>query len=342
MCATLRSLWLLGLLVAPAAGQELTVGIIDFYGLRTVTDAQARAAVTVSVGDVIDMAADRLPAPLEESQRRLAALPGVAAAHVNAVCCEDGRFILYFGVVEKGTARPRVRPAPPGDVRLPPDMMAAYDEFGRALMAAVQRGASGEDRSQGHALSEDPALRAVQERFIGFAARDTTLLRDVLREASDSRHRAVAAHVLGYVADKAAVIDDLVHGVSDPDEAVGNNAMRALLVIAAHASERPDLRLRVPTAPFVELLNSPDWSDLNKASAALAESSATRDAELMDALRQGSLRPLLEMARWKSLGHALPALLLLGRIGGMSDEQIDSALDRGDRDAVMAAALASR
>ena len=64
------------------------------------------------------------------------------------------------------------------------------------------RGDSGEHLSEGHALMHDPAARAIQQRFIAYAARNLSRLRDVLRHSSDTEHRALAAHVLGYAPDK--------------------------------------------------------------------------------------------------------------------------------------------
>ena len=96
--------------------------------------------------------------------------------------------------------------------------------------------------------------------------------------------------------------------------------------------------MRVPVEPFIDYLASPVWSDRNKASGALRTLSASRDPELLATLRRRALAPLVEMARWKSEGHAFSAFIMLGRIAGYADE---AALDfwvRGDRDVVIAAA----
>ena len=55
---------------------------------------------------------------------------------------------------------------------------------------------------QFHALMHDPAARAIQQRFIAYAARDLSRLRDVLRHSRDAEHRALAAQVLGYAPNK--------------------------------------------------------------------------------------------------------------------------------------------
>ena len=64
-----------------------------------------------------------------------------------------------------------------------------------------------------------------------------------------------------------------------------------------------------------------------------------RDHRLIASLRARALGALVEMARWKSEGHALAAFWLLGRTSGLSEERIQEAWDRRDREAVIDAAL---
>ena len=213
------------ILLAAPASQMPPIGVIDFYGVRTVTVADLRAALGVEEGD---------PAPEEASglRHRLESMPGVVSADVSAVCCVDGRTVLWVGIEERGEPALAFDPAPAGTVRLPADVVQAGADFEAALMAAVQAGDADEDDSAGHALMHNPAARAIQERFIGFAARDLAVLRDVLQHGRRADERALAAQVLAYAADKAAVVPDLVRAMRDPDDEVRNNAMRALWVMA--------------------------------------------------------------------------------------------------------------
>jgi hypothetical protein len=48
------------------------------------------------------------------------------------------------------------------------------------------------------------------------------------------------------------------------------------------------------------------------------------------------------MSRWKALAHALPAFVLLARVAGLSEQQIQDAWTRGDREKVIAAAAAKK
>jgi hypothetical protein len=104
----------------------------------------------------------------------------------------------------------------------------------------------------------------------------------------------------------------------------------------------PPQELPIPVEPFISLLNSPVWTDRNKASLALFYLTERRDPTLLASLRARAMTPLVEMARWKSPGHAAPALMILGRIAGQSEAEVHAALDRGDRDAVIGAALGRR
>jgi hypothetical protein len=326
--------------VCPVDSQEFTIGIIDLYGLGRVSARQVREALTFKEGDTILRFENERPAFLTVSEDRLASVPGVARAQTHVVCCEQGRVIVFVGVEERGRTPMRFRAAPVGTARLAADIVQSGEEFSKAFRLAVERGNAAEDRSQGHAFTHDPATRAIQERFVVYAKRDLPQLRLVLRSSSDATERALAAQVLGYAMDKQAVVEDLVRGMSDASEEVRNDAMRALLVFAdpSLGASRP----HIPAEPFIEFLKSPIWSDRNKASGALMALSASRDPGLLATLRKEALAPLVEMARWKSAGHALYAFTILGRIAGYSDEAARELWDRGDREVVIEAAIKGR
>jgi hypothetical protein len=275
------------------------------------------------------------PAFFRSSEERLMQVPGVVRVRFEPVCCDSGAMIVFVGIEEQGAPTLRLRPAPTGAERLPADVIQIGQEFSKAFMAAVQRGDAGEDRSQGHSLMHDPATRAIQERFAGLARRDLPLLRAVLRNASDAAERALAAQVVAYAADKQSVVDDLVRAMSDASEEVRNNAMRALMVFAEAAPGPKGVTLRVPAGPFIEFLNSLVWSDRNKASLALMALSTRRDPGLLAELRKSALPQLVEIARWKSAGHAFPAFMILARVAGYQDDDAGALWARGDRETVI-------
>jgi hypothetical protein len=328
------------LLAAQSQPAAPPIGIIDIYGARTLTHAQIRQQLQIKEGD---------PAPLQQKdfeQRvmpaygRLLSLPNVAQVDINFVCCsDDGRTILFVGVQEKGTPAIQFLPAPTGSVRLPQEYIEDDAAFFRALQAAIAKGAASEDDSGGYALNADPESRAIQLRYVDLAERDKELLRDVLHHSSDPQHRAIAAQVLGYAAPKQSVIPDLVEAMRDSFPTVRNNAMRALAVIAKFAQQSPQLGLTIPREPFIAMLNSVAWTDLNKSAFALFELTGNHDSEFLLQLRQKAVPALLDMARWKSTGHAHDAFFLLGRIEGMPEEEIQKAWDKGDRQTIITKAL---
>jgi len=337
-------LWSTGFLAGAThvASDDLRIGVIDFYGLGHVPEGDARRALTVKEGDTIALIGDEQPAFMAESERHLAALPGVARARVHLVCCDKGQWLVYAGIEETGHALTQFRAGPKGEARLAADVIQAGRDHEEAFWSALQGGDDAEDDSQGHALSHDPRTRAAQERFIGYAARDLENLRHVLRDSSDAGQRALAAEVLGYSAQKQGVVADLVYGMTDPDANVRNNAMRALAVFAAMVRVPGQPVVRLPVKPFVGLLQSLEWTDRNKASLAIMQISESRDAALLARLRQDTLGALIEMARWKNAGHANAALVVLGRIGGQSEPAIATAIARGDRESLITAALGQR
>ena len=326
-------LLLLLLLAFPAAGAQLPpVGIIDVFGLRTVSEQQVRAALGFAEGDTF-------PGRKEELEQRIARIPGVVRARISGVCCDQQRSIIYVGIEEAGSAAPRFRAEPTGTIRLSVEIIRAGAALDVATRAAVLRGEAGEDRTRGYSLMHDSTARAIQERLVGLADRNAALLSQVLRSSNDPAHRALAAQVIGYGSDRAAVIRELVEAMRDPSGAVRNNAMRALGIIALYAREHPDLKLTVPSAPFIDMLNSPVWTDRNKSSFAVMELTESRDPVLLAEVRARALPALIEMARWKSEGHASPSIMILGRMAGMTYGAIVAAATRGDRETIIDAAM---
>jgi hypothetical protein len=312
------------------------IGILDFYGLRKVTPQQLRKELGLKEGDRMPQSDSEVSAAV----RRLGKVPGVVRARLERVCCdEQGRGILFVGIEEKGAPRFSYRPAPRTVASLPPEMVAAYRRYEEALAEAVRKGDAGEDDSQGHSLAANPAVRSVQEQFLSYAAAHVKTLRHVLRNAADAEQRRMAACIIGYAPHKREVVDDLLYAVRDADEGVRNNATRALNAIAALAQRQPEQRIRIEPTPFIAMLNSIVWSDRNKAAAVLMSLTGNRPARVLDPLRERALPSLVEMARWKSPGHALPAYLLLGRIAALEENAIWQAWTRGEREQVIDRAL---
>lgn len=298
------------------------VGVVDFYGLRKVPEERVRHAVGVTDGD-------RLPASKAAIEERIEQIPGVVLARLEAVCCTGDRAILYVGVEERGAPHFDFREAPSGDAVLPAEVVELYTDYLRAFEAAARQGRAREDLASGHPLADDPAVRSFQDRLAVFAGKNTPLLREVLRTSVDAHHRAVATAIIGYAPKKAAVVADLQYAMQDPDESVRANAMRALGALATFAARNPDVGFRVEPTWFVEMLHSIVWSDRYRASQALVSLTENRPANTLSLLRERALDSLLEMARWRTPAHAEPAFVLLGRVAGMSEQEIQRAWPNG-------------
>lgn len=315
----------------PALQTLPPVGSIDVYGLRRVADSTVRRAVSIKPGD-------SPPSAVAETAlvAHLRAIPGVRDAAVHAVCCDPrGRTMLFIGIAEPESPRPSFRPAPTGSVRLPPSILARDSVFSLRFFDALRAGRNAEADSGGHEFFADSAVNAIQHEYLAFASANLPLLRDVLAHSASVRHRVLAAELLDYVADVRSVIPDFLDGMHDPASDVRNASMRALWVIAAYGQKEPGLGIRVPAAPFVDLLGSLDWTDRNKSSIALSQLTTTRDSTLLSDLRVRALRPLLDIARWTDLSHAAPAVVILGRIEGRGDKEIFASLQRGDRTPIL-------
>jgi len=318
------------------AAQLPRVGIIDLYGLHKTSPQEVRDALGISVGDSLTAIT------LLQIPAKLAALPGVASASIDPVCCEDGKTMLYVGVAEDSVPALELRAPPNGASRLTGDVIAAGTAFAEAHMRAVMRGFVKEDVSQGHSLMADSAARMIQLQFVTLAAKHLDTLRKVLRTSSDADHRAFAAEVLAYHANKQAVVGDLVYAMRDPDRDVRNNATRGLWVIAMYSQQHPELKINVPYEPFIDLLNSIAWTDRNKSSLALMQLTESRDPALLAALKARAFDSIVDIARWTNPGHSMAGVVMLGRIAGIPDPEIYAMFERGERDKIIQAARAAK
>lgn len=316
----------------PAAHSLPKIGTIDFYGLHKVTEAKIRQTLGVREGDP-------LPASKGDAEERLDAITGVVATHLEAVCCENGAVILYVGIEERGQPHFELHNPPEGDAILPPEIAGVYRRFLEAYDSASRRGAVDEDLTQGHSRVADLPTRAVQDMFPAMASDHLLALRAVIHDSSEEGDRAVAAYVIGYAPDKRSVINDLQYALRDADPGVRLNAARALTAIAVKARLDPNANIRIEPTWFLEMLNSLSWTDRTRALTALDLLTESRNPAMLTQVRDAALPALAEMARWKTLSHALPAYIILGRVAGLTEEQIQSQWSAGNRETVIAQAL---
>ena len=280
----------------------------------------------------------RLPSSKGAIEDRLQAVSGIDSASLEAACCENGKVILYVGIHEEGGPLLAFRDYPTESPDMPEAISKAYSHFLNRVQEAGKAGEGAEDLSAGHSLMANAAARQAQMDFVPLANVHAAELRDVLHRSADSDHRAIAAYVLGYSSDKKSAIEDLTFALHDPDATVRSNATRAIAAIAVYASKNPSADLRIQPSWFVDLLNSPVFTDRNNAAVALVTLTESRDPAVLEEVRRGALLSIVEMARWRHLPHALPAYILLGRTAGIRENELQDAWSKGERDRIIATA----
>ena len=107
------------------------IGTLDFFGLTHVQEGRIRQALKAKEGDP-------LPASKGDAEERIDAISGIVASHLEAVCCDGDKMILYVGVEERGAGHFDIREAPEGDVMLPAEIVSTYRDFLEAVEAATR------------------------------------------------------------------------------------------------------------------------------------------------------------------------------------------------------------
>jgi hypothetical protein len=307
---------------------------IDFFGYKGLDLAAVRAALPLHVGDLFPPAKVKSSDDLKRQISEIVAhVTGHPATDVSFVCCTAKQgWMVYIGLQGGSFRTLHFDPAPAGTIRLPKEAVDLDEFLDQRWTDALIKGQSTEDDSAGYALANEPKTRKAQLALRDYAIKNETLILQVLATSSNVRDRAIAAEMVGYGRQSVEQIDALVHATLDPDDAVRNNATRALEVLARSKS---DLAARIPLGPFISLMRSGTWTDHNKASLVLMGLTSRRDQGVLEQLRAQALVPLLEMGRWRSIGHANAALIVLGRIAGIDEDALNKMIDAGERDPIL-------
>ena len=324
-------------LVAFAVAQDKhrRIGEIDFYGYAGLDLDRIRAVLPLREGDELSDSDDAVLEAIGRIREAVKRVVGKPPTDVAAVCCDaQGNAMFYIGLPGNSIRNVPYRSTPLGRVRLPARIVSLYQETMEASSKAVRNGSSGEDDSKGYALSVEPDLRAKQLATRAYALHHEPLVRRVLASTQDAEQRIAAAHILGYARQSEEQIEALVKATYDADETVRNNAIRALAVLA---QSNPRVAARIPAAHFIAMLSSGSWTDRNKAGFLLDELSKRRDPKLLSQLRSRALDSLIEMARWRSRGHADFARILLGRIAGIEETRLQQLVEAGQVDQIIEA-----
>ena len=324
--------------VAFGQSEPKRLGAIDFFGYKGLDVKSIRAALPLREGDPFP-GSRSMNKWKEAIKQSVSQAIDRAPTDVTMVCCDDQKnFMIYIGLPGESSKPVAYNSAPHGDNRLPPHIVKLYQEIMDTLRVAVMKGSAGEDDSQGYSLSEDPVARGKQLALHEYALQEETTILGVVESSSDARHRAIAAHALGYAGQSDRQIAALAQASLDPDDEVRNNAVRALGVLA---QAKPDVASRIPMGTFISFLASGSWTDHNKAVFLLEPLTKTRRADLLLQLRSKALDPLEEMARWRSRGHAYSARMIVGRIAGIEEGRLSELAQTGQVETIVKALQAT-
>lgn len=311
---------------APVKPQAVRIGLVDVYGNRSLSSETVITTAGIHEGDTISQRelAER------KIENNLQKIPGVKLAHTSVICCAgNGSFILFIGIAENDSSVFTFRKSPNLKIKLPGAYTSAYEVFARRLDEAILAGEAAEDWSEGNSMISYAPARRIQEKYLRWANSDFEGLKKILRSSSFSNQRATAVQIIAYNDDKSKVIPELLYAITDEDEKVRTNAVRALSAISYYLTLHPG-KIKIPFQPFARMLNSVVWSDRNRGLAMVMQLSESRNPELFQELRTSSIRSLKEMALWKSKPHASPAFVILARMAGWPEQKIRIATSGGN------------
>jgi len=80
-------------------------------------------------------------------------------------------------------------------------------------------------------------------------------------------------------------------------------------------------------------------SDRVESAKALLKLTDSSNPTAIELMRLRALPSLAEMARWKTPRYALPAYLLLGRVAGVAEQEVQRKWEAGERESVIGKAL---
>ena len=307
------------------------VAAIEFFGQKGVDTAAIRAALPFREGDELLQEAavkERVRAVVLQSI-------GKEPTDVARVCCTaDGGVLLFIGIPGGSYRKFAYGPEPTGHARVSTELEQLDERLDQAIVAAVRKGgdAALEDDSKGYALMKDPEARSVQLALRRYAIAHERELFQVLEFSADSKQRAIASEALGYARQSPRQVRALMRAARDPDEGVRNNATRAIAVLA-HANH--GLVSQISPDTFIEMLNSGIWTDRNKGAMVLVSLTATRDPAVLTKLKATALDALIEMTSWRAVSHAYHARMLLGRVAGIPEKQLEELAWKGPSQAII-------
>jgi len=250
---------------------------------------------------------DGLPGSRGELESKLEGLPGVRSAQVQGYCCVNGKAVLYVGIEEE-SEEALVPTVPDGTALLPDEVLEAWTDYEAACKGAAPL-----------TLSNDILCRVPQREMPLLANRHFDALRAAVGHGTSGEDRAKAVIVLAYTTQKALIMGTLVNALSDPEAVTRAAAAKALAALGRTGN--PELTLR--PGWFIPLLNSANLDERLQAAEAVAVGLKADDGVSIELLKDHALAALVEMAKFQTAAHGRAALVVLARMAGLGEENLD-------------------
>ncbi|MBU6450801.1 MAG: HEAT repeat domain-containing protein [Cyanobacteria bacterium REEB67] len=309
--------------------EKIKISEICYYGYAGLDLAKIKSALPLHVGDEFAdyMHYHQACLKVKDSVLKVVGKP----SSEEALIFYDKRYVVYIGLPGKSNQALALLPVPTGQVTASLKVTARIHELYEATMQANNRQLRSADEKDKQTYAD------LGEQTKKEALKNPDALMHVLKSSADVKERLVAAHALGLIASSKEQLETLVLASADSDRVVRNNAIRALGVIL---TDHPEYAPQIPCKLFVDLINSPEWTDRNKGVFVLLGLSKSRNTEVLAEMRARCLPSLIEMCQWPE-GYSGSALMLLGRVGNLPDEKIEALIHTHDQGAIIKAAQAS-
>ncbi len=301
--------------------QKVKIEGVYFFGYEGFDLNKLADAFSLKNGAIVDEEV-WFPKQMEELKEEVAKIAGKPATDVALIHTGEGH-IVFVGIPGKSNSEPTSFHNPGKEkIPAPAQVKEAYFQSMSLLPKAVAK------------KNKEDVDAYLQQRKVlleSAKAERAALLKAL--ESADTEDRVVASYALGLVASTKEELAGLVKLADDPNSTVRNNSTRELAELLL---DKPELAKDIPPTRYIEMLNSPTWTDRNKAVFILQGLSKTREPSILAEMREKALPSLKEMCTWP-IGYSDSAIELLGRIAGIPDEKLKKLQETNNSKAVFEA-----
>lgn len=301
--------------------EKVKIDGVYFFGYAGFELIKIAEAFSLKKGAVVDEEV-WFEKQIAELKAEIAKLTGKPATDLALINTAEGH-IVFVGIAGESNSEPTNFRAPGKEkTPAPTKVSEAYCKLMSLLPKAVAK------------KNQSDVDEYLQQRktLIESSKSERAALLKALDSAEDE-DRVVASYALGLVASTKTELEGLVKLADDPNSTVRNNSTRELGELLM---DKPELAKEIPATRYIEMLNSPNWTDRNKAVFVLQGLSKTREPAILSEMRDKALHSLKEMCKWPS-GYSESAIELLGRIAGIPDEELKVLYNTNNSEAVFEA-----